>query len=174
MRMRNILDGLSQSGGLVNLPPLPPLLNGGRQTLLPPFRRGGRGGRSYSSTRHLAIHRLLQWFALALVVSAMGCNRQDAEKLARVGWKLAEKVQRIIPDRLPFGSWPGTADTSVEGRVRARIMSDRYLAPLNIEVIATMGGVRLHGTVEDDVLKRRALEMAESTVGVEKVVDELQ
>lgn len=130
---------------------------------------GLQSGRSKSEGRM----RTLRWVGLAWLIAATGCGRQDAEKLARVGWKLAEKFQRLVPEPFPFGGMSLAADPSLEGRVRARIRADKFLAPQNIEVLATAGGVRLRGTVDDPVLKRRAVEMAESTVGVEKVVDEL-
>jgi BON domain len=120
------------------------------------------------------MNRLVALMVLAFAVATTGCERQDAERLTRVGWKVADKVQGLVPDKTPWGgSWSATPDMSLEGRVRARFEADKYLASLNIEVIATDHGVRLRGRVTDEVLKRRAVEMAESTVGVEKVADEL-
>src|SRR5437660_764257 len=106
--------------------------------------------------------RRLCWVGLAVAISGTACGRQDADRLARIGGKLAEKVQQLLPERTPIGAgWGATSETSLEGRVRARIDSDKYLAELHIEVIATIGGVRLRGTVDDDALKRRAVELAE-------------
>jgi BON domain len=120
------------------------------------------------------MNRFVGLIVLASAVAAAGCERQDAERLTRVGWKVADKLQGLVPDKTPWGaSWSGMSDISLEGRVRARFEADKYLAPLNIEVIATDHGVRLRGRVTDEVLKRRAVELAESTVGVEKVADEL-
>lgn len=117
--------------------------------------------------------KLLPLVAILPVLS-IGCNRTDGDKLARVGWKVTDKVQALIPSRTPFGdALPAGKQRGLEERVRERFRSDRYLTSAAIEVIADGGGVRLRGQVNDEVLKRRALEIAESTVGVEKVVDEI-
>jgi hyperosmotically inducible periplasmic protein len=113
--------------------------------------------------------------ALILLVGACGCNRQDAEKLTRVGWKVTEKVQALVPNRTPWGSaWGVMPDLGVDGRVRARLQADKHLASFNVEVMAVDRGVRLRGRIGDEAMKQRAIEMAQSTLGVEKVVDELE
>jgi hyperosmotically inducible periplasmic protein len=105
---------------------------------------------------------------------SIGCNRADGDKLARVGWKVTEKVHALIPSRTPFGdALPAGRQSGPEDRVRERFKTDRYLTTAAIEVIAEGGSIRLRGQVNDEVLKRRAVEIAESTVGVEKVVDEI-
>jgi BON domain len=120
------------------------------------------------------MNRFVWLVLLALAAGTTGCERQDAERLTRVGWKVADKLQGLVPDNTPWGaSWSTVSDISLEARVRARFEADKYLAPLNLEVIATDHGVRLRGRVTDEVLKRRAVDLAESTVGVEKVADEL-
>ncbi len=113
-------------------------------------------------------------FVAVLPLFFVGCDRSDADKLARVGWKVTEKVQALVPDRTPFGGpLPGARQPGLEDRVRERFKFDRYLTAQPIEVTAEGGGVRLRGQVDDEVLKRRAVEIAESTVGVEKVIDEI-
>jgi osmotically-inducible protein OsmY len=117
--------------------------------------------------------KLLPLVAILPVLS-IGCNRTDGDKLARVGWKVTEKVQALIPSRTPFGdALPAGKQRGLEERVRERFQSDRYLASAAIEVVVDANGVRLRGQVNDEVLKRRALEIAESTVGVERVMDEI-
>jgi BON domain-containing protein len=113
-------------------------------------------------------------FVAVLPLIFVGCDRSDADKLARVGWKVTEKVQALVPDRTPFGgAIPGARQPGLQNHVRERFKLDRYLAGQPIEVTAEGGEVRLRGQVDDEVLKRRAVETAESTVGVEKVVDEM-
>jgi hypothetical protein len=127
----------------------------------------------FDPARGLMMKTFVGLVMMGSVVAATGCERQDAERLTRVGWKVADKLQGLVPDKTPWGaSWSPVPDGSLEARVRARFEADKYLAPLNIEVIATDHGVRLRGRVADEVLKRRAVELAESTVGVEKVADE--
>jgi osmotically-inducible protein OsmY len=101
-----------------------------------------------------------------------GCDRQDGNRLARVGRKVADKARVLVPDRVPFGTSVGPRGLADE-RVRERFRSDRYLAPQPIDVSAEGNTIRLRGTVPESVLKRRAFEIADSTVGVEKVIDEL-
>jgi hypothetical protein len=110
--------------------------------------------------------------ALLLIPLSTGCDPQDSERLARVGRVVTTKVQALAPQRTPFAESIGL-NQNPEERVRSRIRSDRYLSALPIDVSADGGTVRLKGSVDQEVLKRRAVEIAESTVGVDKVIDEL-
>jgi hypothetical protein len=68
---------------------------------------------------------------------SIGCNRADGDKLARVGRKVTDKVQALIPSRTPFGdALPAGKQHGVEDRVRERFRLDRYLASATIDVIA--------------------------------------
>jgi hypothetical protein len=111
--------------------------------------------------------------ALLVLSSLPGCDRQDGDRLARVGRKVADKARILVPDRVPFDASVGPRGPADE-RVRERFRSDRYLASQPIDVSAEGNTVRLRGTVPESVLKRRAFEIADSTVGVEKVIDELK
>jgi osmotically-inducible protein OsmY len=58
--------------------------------------------------------------------------------------------------------------------VLTRLRWDKGLAGTAVQVDTPgTGVVRLQGTVADDQQRRRAVDLAESTQGVEKVVDEL-
>jgi hypothetical protein len=113
--------------------------------------------------------------AATLIVACSGCNRSDGDRLARVAGTVTQKIQELLPERTPLtGSFGLDNSAGLENRVRDRFKFDRYLAPLPIEIDANDGNiVRLRGAVDDTVLKQRAIEIAESTVGVEKVVDEI-
>lgn len=111
---------------------------------------------------------------LCLLLPLTGCQRSDADRLARVGWKVTEKVQALVPARTPFGGALGLTKSQILAeRVRDRFTNDRYLAPIALEINADGNAIRLTGKVNDQVLKQRAIEIASSTVGVESVVDEL-
>jgi hypothetical protein len=111
---------------------------------------------------------------VAIVPLTTGCDSHDGDRLARVGRKVTQKVEALIPQRSPFGNSIGLGKSpSVEERVRERFKSDRHLAPQAIEITAEGGIIHLKGTVDREVLQRRAVEIAESTIGVDKVVDEL-
>ena len=112
--------------------------------------------------------------ALTLVAMSSGCNRADGDRLARVGRKVTDKIQAVVPERMPFGSSIASSNNGgIEDRVRERFRTDVFLAPIQFEIGAEGGQVRLRGIVDDDVLRKRAIEIAESTVGVEKVVSEI-
>ena len=110
--------------------------------------------------------------ALLLIPLAAGCDSQDGDRLARVGRVVTNKVQALAPSRTPFAD-SIALNQNPEDHVRSRIRSDRYLLAQSIDVSADGGTVHLKGSVDQEVLKRRAVEIAESTVGVDKVIDEL-
>ena len=62
----------------------------------------------------------------------------------------------------------------LENRVKTRLHWDRALAEASIEVHATDKAVELKGTLSSQEQVRRAVELAESTVGVDRVVNSLQ
>lgn len=111
-------------------------------------------------------------FLFALL--STGCKRSDGDRLARVGNKVTQKVQALVPERTPFrGSIELNSHSELETRVRQRFQSDTYLAPQPIDLIFEGNVVRLRGQLDDPVLKHRAVEIAESTVGVANVIDEI-
>ena len=112
--------------------------------------------------------------AVTLLAACSGCNRSDwRPDLTRVASTVTRKVEELLPERSPLTGSFGLGDVDLGNRVRDRFKFYRYLAPLAIEIDANDSLVRLRGSVVDAVLKQRAIEFAESTVGVEKVVDEI-
>jgi len=103
----------------------------------------------------------------------------DFDILVRVGRKTAEKVQGGLPDARkvagPLAVFRAGDALPVEERVRVRIHTDKQMAGADVAVTptATTGEVRLRGVVQTNNQKRRAVELAEGTAGVEKVVEEL-
>jgi osmotically-inducible protein OsmY len=112
--------------------------------------------------------------ALILLVFAMaGCKKADNEKLAAVAKTVSGNVRAMLPGKAPLRvSAGGAAD--LETRVRDRLLNDRYLSESSLRVTAENATIRLSGEVSNADLKRRASELAESTVGVEAVIDEIQ
>jgi hypothetical protein len=111
--------------------------------------------------------------ALIFLTVGSGCDRSDADRLARVGRKAADKFAAMVPDRTPFGSPLSLSSGDLENRVKERFRSDAFLSPIQFELAVEGTSVRIKGAVDDDVLKRRAVEIAQTTVGVEKVIDEI-
>jgi hypothetical protein len=120
------------------------------------------------------------WVLLGLAALAAGCNRQDTERLARVGRRVVAKAEALTSDlRENLGDgWKGfcasTELAGLEARVAARLRWDKGLTDAAVTVHATGGDVELKGTVHDPTQRRRAVELAESTAGVEKVTDSMQ
>jgi hypothetical protein len=117
---------------------------------------------------------------LALMTLTIGCHGDDTERLARVGRKVAAKAESLAGDSdgKLSRSWEamrqGLQEAPLDARVAARLRWDKDLADVHIQVSATGSTVELRGTVRDLAQRRRAVELAQSTLGVEKVSDELQ
>jgi osmotically-inducible protein OsmY len=129
----------------------------------------------------MALRRLGAWqFCAALLICAAGCNQEDAERMVRVGHKLSSRAESLTADQaggLNKG-WQtvrnGWQETTLAGRVTARLSWDKKLADAQIQASATGNVVELKGTVRDPDQRRRAVGLAESTTGVEKVTDALE
>lgn len=118
--------------------------------------------------------RLSLTFILSgMVFSGTGCSKSDPETLASIGHKLADRTQ-LISDNLEQTWSKFSGRVVVESRIKARLHWDKSLADAAIEVHATDKAVELKGTVATQAQAQRAVELAESTVGVEKVVNSLQ
>ena len=122
-------------------------------------------------------HRWL-WAALALL--ACGCGGEDVDRLGRICGKAAGKFQDMTggPHGKLADGWQAVCgalgDTTPEARVAVRLRWDKQLAGADIQVQAAgPGAVRLQGTVADAAQQQRATELAESTQGVEQVVNDL-
>jgi osmotically-inducible protein OsmY len=114
----------------------------------------------------------------ALAALACGCTKQDKERLAVVGSRLSAKADGLTSAsraKLTMG-WQALRtnweELSLDARVTARLRWDKTLAdaPIRIETNGTV--VRLQGAVRDAAQRRRAVELASSTVGVERVTEE--
>jgi hypothetical protein len=117
------------------------------------------------------------WLALAVV--AGGCSGQDADHLARIGRKTASRAEALRTNGDGRGM-PGLQmlrssmdELTLDARVSARLRWDKELAAIPIQVKANGGVVELSGVIRDLGQRRRAVELAQTTVGVEKVVDGL-
>jgi hypothetical protein len=121
------------------------------------------------------------WLLLALLlVGGAGCNRQDTTRLVRVGRRTAEKAETFVGGLggSLAAAVPGKAvalsDAAVEARVASRLRWEQALADSPLQVEAKAGVVTLKGTLADLAARRRAVDLATTTVGVEKVNDQMQ
>jgi hypothetical protein len=115
-----------------------------------------------------------------LALLAAGCEGQDADRLARIGRKVADRVG--APDGAESGRLPdslqsirgGFGEFAVDAKVAARLRWDKELEGSSIQVGAVGGGaVKLTGTVPSFEARRHAVHLARTTVGVNNVIDEL-
>jgi osmotically-inducible protein OsmY len=125
--------------------------------------------------------RNITGFVLLLVFLA-GCSDSDAEKLRRVGDKTFDRVsllaqqvgeelgQTLLEQKKPCAE----SSPSVMERVIQRLRWDRDLAALAIDVSQNDDLVTLSGKVKSEAQKKQAAELAEHTVGVQKVQNNLQ
>jgi osmotically-inducible protein OsmY len=115
-----------------------------------------------------------------LFLVACGCETQDREHLDHIARKVAAKVSNLTEgtdSRLQAGwqAFRGDLDQlTLDLRVAARIRWDKSLQGAKIEVAVHEGVIDLKGTVRDADQRRRAIELAEQTVGADKVNDSLE
>ncbi len=130
----------------------------------------------------MVILRTAGWPLLLITVGVLGtgCNRQDTECLARISHKAAARTGGLpggLLENLANG-WHGVhavgEEAGLEGRVAARLRWEQSLADVKINIRSKDGAIELSGTVPDLDKRRRAIAVAETTVGVNKVVDSLQ
>jgi osmotically-inducible protein OsmY len=119
--------------------------------------------------------------SLFLVV---GCSDQEAEKLRRVGDKTYDRVahavqqvtaeleQTLLEQKPAVPVAPPVED--VAHRVRQRLAWDRELENLIFTVTVNGDVVTIQGKVLTEAHKQRVVGLAETTVGVVKVVAELE
>jgi osmotically-inducible protein OsmY len=120
------------------------------------------------------------WLLAGLSLIASGCGRGDTERLARMGRKMVERAEAMSEDtgdRLHSGwqSFRANLDQSgLDARVSTRLRWDKGLADTPIQVEAQGAVVTLKGPVGDLDQRRRAVAIAESTLGVDQVIDALE
>jgi osmotically-inducible protein OsmY len=114
-----------------------------------------------------------------MLLAVAGCG-QKGDALVRAGRKVEEKLEDLAGG--PEGQVAGAvgavrgavASAAIDSRVQTRLHWDRHLAGAEVRVkLRQPGVVVLQGRVADAKQKRRALDLAGTTLGVEKVVDKL-
>ena len=112
--------------------------------------------------------------ALGLVC---GCSREDTDRLGLIGQKAAGKLEGLSggPHGKASCSWQALrasiSDTTLDSRVAVRLRWDKLLAGADVRVRLLRGGVIHVQGQATEVQRRRAVEIAESTLGVEQVID---
>ena len=101
----------------------------------------------------------------------------DAFILSSVGRKAGEKITNAMPETEKIAGplnaiRTGTA-LPVAERVRLRIHSDKGMEGSQVTVTADDSTVTLRGVVTRPSQRIRAIEIAQSTLGVDKVINEI-
>lgn len=114
---------------------------------------------------------------LFIVLVGTQFRTSDGDKLAAVARLAGSRIRAAMPPAVNFAA-PVDAlrrelPTRPEETVRARLASDKRLAGLNLNVIGEEGGIKLRGVVPDDETRKLIIGLAENTMGVERVVNEL-
>jgi hypothetical protein len=119
----------------------------------------------------------LRLFLVVALSALAGCDGEDVHRLSRVYRRLTDNFRAStgpardrLADRL--SSLQG-GEAGLAARVAARLRWDLALRGAEIEVGEEGDVIELRGRVPDEAGRRRAVDLAESTEGVEKVVDEL-
>ncbi len=116
---------------------------------------------------------------VALFVVLVGTQFQatDGDKLAAIARLATAKVRNALPPAanlsVPIEALRKELPMRPEDAVRARLAADKRLANINVTVVAEGDTLRLRGVVPDAKTRKVIVSLAENTVGVEKVVDEL-
>ena len=79
-----------------------------------------------------------------------------------------------LRDKLPFRLTTASVEQSLADRVQQRFATDKLLAVTTIDVVTRGAEIELKGAVDREEQKRRAVDLAETTQGAEKVIDSVQ
>jgi hypothetical protein len=124
--------------------------------------------------------RICHWLAGLLTTSLCGCNSEDTEHLSHIGRKIASRIEIFTAGKEgKFNrGWEalrnGWDEEPLDSRVSMRLRWDRELANCKIEVLRQGAKIELSGVVPDQSAHQRAVELAETTTGVESVADWLE
>lgn len=120
---------------------------------------------------------ILLAFGVCLMGSAAALPAQAQQGLGeRLGQQLDEGLDRLGSEvREGWASLQKTVDRmGVQGRVYSRLRWDKQIATSQIDIeVQDQDVVVLRGEVADAAAKRKAVQLANDTVGVARVVDEL-
>ena len=113
---------------------------------------------------------------IALAFFVVGCNRQDAECLSRMGRKVSAHAKAStgeLGSKIDLG-WVGMKrEPSLQDKVQDRLRFENTLTDITFEVTVKDKQVELKGIVKTPSQRQRAIELADTTVGVEKVIDSI-
>ena len=110
------------------------------------------------------------------MTTAAGCNQQDAECLSRIGRKVSVHTKNSAGDvgaKLDVGWFGAKKEPTLQEKIHDRLRWEKSLTEFKLEVIVKDKEVELKGQVKSPEQRQRAIELAETLIGVEKVTDSL-
>jgi len=116
---------------------------------------------------------------VGLFVVLVGTQFQasDGDKLAAVARLAGAKIRSAMPPAVnvaaPVDALRRELPVRPDEAVRARLAADKRLINVNVTVVADGTAIRLRGVLPDARMRKIILSLAENTIGVEQVVDEL-
>jgi osmotically-inducible protein OsmY len=116
---------------------------------------------------------------VGLFVVLVGTQFQasDGDKLAAVARLASARIRNAMPPAVnvaaPVDALRRELPTRPEEVVRARLAADKRLANVTVTVVVEGGAIKLRGVLPDARTRKIILSLAENTVGVEQIVDEL-
>src|ERR1700730_6620051 len=119
----------------------------------------------------------LAGLAVSLAVSCVGCDNEEVDRLNRVGQKVGEKCHVAINGtenslaasmEAMRSNWN---EAALDTRVSLRLRWEKSLGDAAIKVSVTEGVVELKGTLAKESQRQTAINIAQSTTGVESVKD---
>ena len=116
---------------------------------------------------------------VGLFVVVVGAQFQgsDGDKLMAVARLAGAKIRAALPPAVnvaaPVDALRKELPTRADEAVRARLASDKRFTELNLAVVVEGNTVRVRGIVPDAKTRKLIVSLAENTIGVEQVVDEL-
>lgn len=111
-----------------------------------------------------------------VVATLCGCSKHDSEALSEVGRRVWDRCENAAggPDGKAATSWQGVRaswnDANLDSRVYLRLRWDQQLSDANIQVkVLSPAVVEISGVLAEQELRTRAVQIAQTTLGVEKV-----
>ncbi len=123
-----------------------------------------------------------KFLILAMAVGIVGgtlamSKPEDAQILTRVGKVAGTKVGDALPDGAamagPVNALRTTDLITPAERVRLRLRTDKSMDGTTVLVVPDGDGVKLRGEVKNASQRVRAVELAQTTAGVEHVTNEI-
>jgi hypothetical protein len=112
------------------------------------------------------------FYAIGLMCCIVGCNRNDAEALSRIGKKVATHAKSSAGElggKVDLRWAGGLREPSLQEKIHDRLRFENTLTDVTLEVAVKEKEVELKGTVKTATQRQRAIELAETVAGVDRV-----